>query len=142
MSIIGPMYQPFAKVNHKLRIGLCMALALSAIFAATDIPWLSLEVGAGIGAFIGATAMLWLPYLALYALLAKAKEFPRFQIVSFVVVVLPACMLLVFRMSKTQTGGWEYFVVPFWQLVLHAILFYVLKALVSLQRRHANAPSD
>ena len=119
-----------------------MALALSAIFAATDIPWLSLEVGAGIGTFIGATVMLWLPYLALYALLAKAKEFPRFQIVSFVVVVLPACMLLVFRMSKTQTGGWEYFVVPFWQLVLHAILFYVLKALVSLQWRHANAPSD
>jgi hypothetical protein len=132
------MYRPFAKVDRKLRVALSVALALSGAFAATDIPWHSLGVGAGISTFLAATAMLSLPYIALYSLLVRAKDFPCFQIISFVVVASPAIMLPAFRMSATPTGGWEYFIVPFWQLVLHAIMYYALKVLIALQQRNAD----
>ena len=135
------MYQPFSKVDCKFRIGLWVALALSALFAATAIPWLSIEIGSGIGVFLGAVAMLWLPYFALNSLLARAKDFPRFQVICFVAVTLPALSLPFFRLSATPTGGCEFFIVPFWQFVLHAIFFYILKALGMFSRRNANGKS-
>lgn len=130
------MHQPFAKVDSKLRVGLWVVLALSALFAATVIPWQSIGAGPGVGAFLGATAMLWLPYFALYTLLARAKDFPRFQVICFVGVTLPALLLPFFRLSAMPTGGWEFFVVPFWQFVLHAIFFYILKVLETFGRRN------
>jgi hypothetical protein len=135
------MFQPFAKIDSKLRIGLWVALALAALFAATAIPWLSVGAGPGAGAFLGATAMLWLPYFALYSLLVRAKEFPRFQVICFVGVTLPALLLPFFRLSTTPMGGWEFFIVPFWQLVLHAIFFYILKALEMYSGRNTNEKS-
>ena len=132
------MYQPFSKVDSRLRIGLGVVLALSALFAATGIPWLSIGAGAGVGTFLGATAILWLPYFALYSLLSRAKDSPRFQVICFVGVTLPALLLPFFRLSTTPTGGWEFFIIPFWQLVLHAIFFYILKVLEMFDRRNAN----
>ena len=37
--LVRNMYQPFSKVDRKLCVGLWVALALSALYSATDIPW-------------------------------------------------------------------------------------------------------
>jgi hypothetical protein len=64
-----------------------------------------------------------IPYGALVILLRRARQSPVFQVAAFgLVIALPIVGFGYWRINSVATGGWDYFIVPFWQLVLLAVL--------------------
>lgn len=69
--------------------------------------------------------MALIPYAALVMLLRRGKSSQAFQIVSVALVVgLSIYAFSYWRINNVATGGWDYFIVPIWQLGLEGLLYF------------------
>ncbi len=120
-------------LNRKFLFAIYIAVIVTSVIAAFDIPWASLPVWVGFSTWLAAVGMATFPYIGLYTLLKHSTQFPRFQIVIFLIVVgLPLLLFVAFHTSSKPTGGWEYIIVPWLQLGLQALIALVLKLLNAL----------
>jgi len=117
-------------------------LSYTAAFALSDVSWSWVsEHGAIFSSLLSLLALLFvcgIPYTGLLRLLKQSPAFPRFQWVAFFLMIsLPLLMLPGFKFSGAATGGWQYFLIPFWQLVLYGLLVLSFKILVATDRRRS-----
>jgi hypothetical protein len=132
--------------NRKFRTGVIIVLAYTAVFFLSDVSWVyAHEQGKILRALLSLAAMLLIsciPYTGLLRLLNRSPKFPRFQWIAFcMVAALPLIMLPVFKMAGGATGGWQYFLIPVWQLILYGLLLLTFKIIVAVdQRRSTRTP--
>lgn len=140
---VGPRQMAEFFEYRRFRIGTIIALAYTAIFALSDVSWTwASENDAVFSSLLSLSALLFvcgIPYTGLLRLLKRSPTFPRFQCIAFcLMVALPLLLLPGFKISGVATAGWQYFLIPFWQLVLYGVLSLVFKILVAVDRRRSS----
>jgi hypothetical protein len=124
------MYPSIA--NPWLRKGMGLAFGLTALFYLSGVDWThgysSGRLFEAFTAYAMAVAIAYLPYYVLPTLLSSANNFPRLQVLCFLLTVcLPLVMFPFYRRGPEPTNGWDYLLVPFWQLGLELFLHFVVK---------------
>ena len=129
-------------VYRRFRVAIVIVIAYTAAFALSDISWRwARENGEILSSLLSLSGLLiicWIPYTGLLRLLKRAHRFPRFQWVAFFLMIsLPLFMLPAFKLSDGATGGWQYFLIPFSQLVLYGLLLLSSKILIAVDGRRS-----
>jgi hypothetical protein len=118
-------------VTHRnLLLGTIAAATVTSVFYLMDGNWAwaisNNQLPIAIFSALYAVAIALIPYATLVMLLRRGDRSRAFQIVSFLLVVgLPICALIYWRTNAVATGGWDYFIVPIWQLGLEGLLYFV-----------------
>jgi len=125
--------------NPWLRKGAGLAFGFTALFYLGGVDWMhSFSAGRFLEAFSAyamAVAIAYLPYYVLPTLLSSANNFPRLQILCFLLTAcLPLVMFPFYRRGPEPTNGWDYLLVPFWQLGLELVLHFVVKAVSAFSK--------
>jgi len=123
-----------AGVPQQLFFAMLTAALGTAVFYATGIDWSfaheTRTLGPAALAFLMALSFALLPYALLVALLRRTQSSPLFQIASFALfLALPVVAFASWRLNGINTAGWDFLLVPVWQVALLAVL-YALSFLV------------
>lgn len=123
---LSPMIERSVTHRNLLRSTIAAAV-VTAVFYFAEGDWSSAlangEWPMAIFSYLFAVVIALIPYGALVLLLRRARHAPGFQVVAFVpVVALPIIGFGYWRLNEIPTGGVDYLIVPFLQLVLIGIL--------------------
>lgn len=129
-------------IDQKYRIGLYSSVAITSGIVAFDIPWALLPLWAALSTWATIVVMLSFPYIGLRTLLKRSSNFPRFQLVAFLVVIGPILILLVVfqvfaarHAGSSPMGSWEYILFPLVQWGLRDLLTFALKLLEAYESK-------
>lgn len=90
-----------------------------------------------LSAYLLAVSVALVPYGILLSLLERAKQSTIFKVTLFsIVIALPIIGFSFWRLNNINTGGWDYFIIPFWQIVLLMILNGPYKFFVPFAEAH------
>lgn len=129
-------------VTHRNLLRGTIAIAVATvIFYMGSVNWSAAlsqgRLNSALFTYLLAVAFALSPYGILVSLLERAKRSTVFQIALFsLVVALPVISFSTSRISHINTGGWDYFVIPFWQLVLLMVLNGLCEIFVPLTESH------
>jgi hypothetical protein len=116
----------FSRTHHRLRYVTIAAAVLNAIYLlifGTSWAWIfSLPAKSMLGQITGMlffAACLCIPYVVFIRLLHALAKSSVMQVLSFSLVMgVSAYFYISIRFSNQNSGGWEYVLVPFAQLIL------------------------
>lgn len=116
--------------HRHLLIGTIFAAMATALYYLTGVEWSYAfstgHTGSALAAYLIAFAIALLPYGALVFLLRSTRNSRIFQTISFsAFCLLPVIGFGYLRLNHIRTDGWDFFIVPFWQLVLIAVLLAI-----------------
>jgi hypothetical protein len=135
-------------VTHRNLIrGTIAAAGATVIFYMGSVNWSeTLSQGnqnSALSAYLLAVSAALVPYGILVSLLERAKQSTIFQVTLFsLVIALPIICFSYWRVNNINTGGWDYFVIPFWQVVLLMVLNGLCKFFVPLAESHKLEPES
>ncbi|MBO9717594.1 MAG: hypothetical protein J7507_12485 [Pseudoxanthomonas sp.] len=126
-------------MHRKLLIGTWVAAIGTLAFYATGVDWswahATHNLGSSTLAYLVTAAFGLLPYGLLAILISRSSQSPVFRLLSFVLVVaLAICAFGWLRLQGIRTDGWDFVLVPVWQLILIATLWGLRKATLSFVR--------
>jgi peptidoglycan/LPS O-acetylase OafA/YrhL len=117
------------KYQHIL-IGTIFAAAITALFYLTGIDWSvafsTNHMDSALMTYFIALAVALLPFGALLFLLRSTRQSKIFQTISFsAFFLLPIISFGYWRINHIRTAGWDFLIVPFWQLILVVVLLAI-----------------
>jgi len=129
--------------DRKFFLGIIIALVYTAIFLISDIRWSwvyekSMFPSTLMSLFV-AIIFSGIPYTGLRRLLNKSSRYPYFQWIAFgLMVALPLLLLPTFKMSGICCGGWQYFLIPFLQIIVYGLLNITFRIMATVDYRRSS----
>jgi hypothetical protein len=116
-----------------------LALAATALFYAMAFDWAHAFTSGRLieasSSYAISLAIASLPYFVLHSLLKQTVGFPRLQwSIAVLVIALPLVLFPLYRSGNEPTNGWDYLLVPVWQLLLVGLLQMVVNAVTDSEQ--------
>lgn len=129
ISLLKTFHQTLMNYRHIL-IGTIFAAAVTALYYLTGVDWSyaysTNHMDSALAAYFIALAAALLPFGALLFLLRNTWQSKIFQMISFsAFCLLPIIAFWYWRFNQIRTDGWDFFIVPFWQLILVVALLTI-----------------
>jgi hypothetical protein len=112
-------------VTHQNLVRACKIISvITFVFYAGSVDWSERHVLEQLQFHVFLVMFALIPYGILVSLLNRASQSLIFQMVSFCLVSsLSLVSFGYFRLRGIPTGGWDYLLIPVWQLLLLMVLY-------------------
>ena len=132
-------------MRNKKVLVLLLAFTLTAVFYASAIDWgLSFSSGRFLEASLSYAMSLLiasLPFFGLHSVLKQIKHVPPLQWFGVVVLIALPLVLFPFYRAYEPSNGWDYLLVPLWQLAFVGFLKAIVIALTDGERNKSEGAS-
>lgn len=113
----------YSDIHRNLLRATIFSVLATVSFYVGGINWTETNLQGHVGSYLLIVAFALAPYAILVSLLARIKRSVVAQITVFALVVaLPVIGFGCLRINAINTGGWDYIIIPFWQVILLMVI--------------------